>query len=76
MEPRYLWILCFDTLRVLCIRLSDEELDSIRKYDTFEEFLSENNFEFKYNFNLTYCNWMLSDECDPQKIGFEDGTKT
>lgn len=74
MEPRYLWLLYFDTLEIYCIRLSDEELELSKRYDTFEEFISE-NLEDKYNFNLTYCEWMLSDKCDIEKIGFENGTE-
>lgn len=73
-EPRYLWVFCYDTLCILCIKLSDEELELSKTYDTFEEFISE-NLEFKYNFNLTYCNWMLSDEYEAEKLGFEDGHK-
>lgn len=69
MEPRYVLILdyCVGCLNI--IKLTDEELRELEKYEDFTDFLS--TLEEKYGFRLKNCQWMVSE--DLSIYHYEDG---
>ena len=70
MEQRFIAILNFDPLsgEILKIRLTDEELAELEKYEDMESYLS--TLEEKYKFDLSNSVWMATNELSERKIGF------
>ena len=70
MEQRFIVILNFNphSGEILKIRLSDEELAELEKYEDTESYLSA--LEEKYEFNLSNSVWMATSELEERKIGF------
>ncbi|EFA91394.1 hypothetical protein HMPREF0650_0664 [Hoylesella buccalis ATCC 35310] len=56
MEVRHVIILDFCTASLIKIRLSDEQVKAVDKYDDFEDFLA--TLENEYGFSLNSCQWM------------------
>ena len=69
MEPRYLWVLDYAWGDIMCIKLTDAELEESKNYDDFESFISE-CLKDKYNFRLKDCCWMISESHEFKKHGF------
>lgn len=56
METRYVIILDFGAGSLIKIRLSDEQVKALDKYNDFEDFLV--TLESEYGFSLNSCQWM------------------
>lgn len=69
MESRYLWLLNYSVPEAMVIRLTDEEMNVMAKYDLPEEFICD-VLEPKYEFSLNDCVWMMSDTGKIERRGF------
>lgn len=70
MEQRFIIILSFDPAEgeILKIRLTDEQLAELDKYEDTENYLA--TLEEEYNFDLSNSVWMATNELSERKIGF------
>lgn len=70
MEQRFIIILSFDPAEgeILKIRLTDEQLAELDKYEDTESYLA--TLEEEYNFDLSNSVWMATNELSERKIGF------
>lgn len=70
MEQRFIVILNFDphSGEILKIRLTDEELAELEKYEDMESYLS--TLEEKYEFYLSNSVWLATNELSERKIGY------
>ncbi len=69
-EIKSVILLNFEKGEVIVIKFTKEELQEMKQYDDFEEFLS--TLEDHYQFHLSNCQYMsFSGEMNVRKIGFE-----
>lgn len=70
MEQRFIIILSFNPAEgeILKIRLTDEQLVELDKYEDTESYLA--TLEEEYNFDLSNSVWMATNELSERKIGF------
>jgi hypothetical protein len=70
MEQRFIIILSFNPAEgeILKIRLTDEQLAELDKYEDTESYLA--TLEEEYNFDLSNSVWMATNELSERKIGF------
>ncbi|MBE6070181.1 MAG: hypothetical protein E7211_21195 [Clostridium lundense] len=70
MEQRFIIILSFNPAEgeILKIRLTDEQLEELDKYEDTESYLA--TLEEEYNFDLSNSVWMATNELSERKIGF------
>lgn len=70
MEQRFIIILCFNPAEgeILKIRLTNEQLAELDKYEDTESYLT--TLEEEYNFDLSNSVWMATNELSERKIGF------
>ena len=70
MEQRFIVILNFDphSGEILKIRLTDEELAELEKYEDMDSYLS--TLEEKYEFDLSNSVWLATNELSERKIGY------
>lgn len=64
MEYKYVYIMDFSTGILKVIALTDGERESMKRFDTVEEFIL--TLEKKYGFRMSDCEWMMSDNYDIQ----------
>lgn len=64
MEYKYVYVNDLSTGMLKVIVLTDEERESMKKFDTAEEFML--TLERRYGFRLSDCGWMMSDTYDIQ----------
>ena len=60
MDPDLLIILDYSLSRMIRIHLTDSEREESKKYDDFEEYISE-VLEKRYGFRLKDSHWLLTD---------------
>lgn len=70
MEPRFIVILNLnpDFGEILKIKLTEEQLLELEKYENMEDYLS--TLEVEYGFNLSNSVWMATESLSERKIGF------
>ena len=70
MEQRFIIILSFNPAEgeILKIKLTDEQLAELDKYEDTESYLA--TLEEEYNFDLSNSVWMATNELSERKIGF------
>ena len=70
MEQRFIIILSFNPAEgeILKIRLTDEQLAELDKYEDTESYLA--TLEEEYNYDLSNSVWMATNELSERKIGF------
>lgn len=70
MEQRFIIILSFNPAEgeILKIRLTDEQLAELDKYEDTESYLA--TLEEEYNFDLSNSVWMATNDLSERKIGF------
>lgn len=70
MEQRFIIILSFNPAEgeILKIRLTDEQMAELDKYEDTESYLA--TLEEEYNFDLSNSVWMATNELSERKIGF------
>ncbi len=68
MKSKYVILLDFTKGTVIRIKLTDEEQKEADHYEDFEKFLC--TLEDRYQFSLTGCQFMLTDELNVRDIGF------
>ena len=68
METNYIIILDYSVGEVIKIKLTQEQVKELEKYDDFETFLS--TLEEKYGFRLKDCLWMTTETYQERSFGF------
>ena len=68
METNYIIILDYSVGEVIKIRLTQEQIKELERYDDFESFLS--TLEEEYDFRLKDCLWMTTESYQERSYGF------
>ena len=68
METNYIIILDYSVGEVIKIKLTQEQVKELEKYDDFETFLS--TLEEEYDFRLKDCVWMCTENYQERSYGF------
>ena len=68
METNYIIILDYSVGEVIKIKLTQEQVKELEKYDDFETLLS--TLEEEYDFRLKDCVWMITENYQERSYGF------
>lgn len=68
METNYVILLDYRDGEIIKIKLSEQEILELEKYDDFEEFLE--TLEEKYDFVLSDCIWTTMGKMTERNMGF------